>query len=352
MTDQNTAGTGNELQRKEDQAREQLAAQREAADRQIQQQDQVRDQLTQAALQKEHDRYQEWLAKKGEAQERNQLMPAADLPPAPREPLPTTGTAEEIQAGRQALDAYKASGFVAHRDMAPAATGPQATAGDHSLNQERAFRDRQLHLADKITDPKTTHEQRERLELQRATEYHDHHAESWNNVAELQAQLGYPNASIAEARKKSDHHKEQASLVANKLHEFDRQKGMVPKEVAVQIPQKNTDATHAQKGGRDPHLDALAAPHTHAGDKSAQAGDKSALSAPKEQQATEASNPALDRIMQRRQEMAGRHAGSQPNAHLREQVVEAQAREGQIEVAKQEALGQKAEADRKAAHAR
>ena len=82
MTDQNTAGTGNELQRKDDQAREQLAAQREAAEGQIQKQAEVRDQLTQAALQKEHDRYQEWLAAKGEVQERNQLMPAADLPPA------------------------------------------------------------------------------------------------------------------------------------------------------------------------------------------------------------------------------------------------------------------------------
>lgn len=353
MTDPNTAGTGyDELQRSADQAREALAAQREVSGNLVQEQQQVRDTLTKQALQAQHDRYQEWLSAKAQGQ--NQLMPASnELPPAPREPLATTGTPEQIQAGKQALDAYKTAGFIAHRDNAPVSGGAQATAADHALTQERAFRERQQQLADKITDPKASPEQRERLELQKTTEYHNHHSESWNQVAELQRQLGYPDKSIGEAQKHADHHKEQAALVANQLHQHDQKNGMVPREVQLGLEKENHNTAQGQIQQRDPHLDALAA--VKIGQESHTQLDP-AKEQPQKAEQGQSANPALDRAMQRREAAAQRHNGTEPSAWLKEQVAEANTRESQIEAVREqqrtEALGHKAELEQRAAHAR
>lgn len=359
MTDQNMAGTGSDERQREAEA---LADQQRTSDELIRQQQETQDALTKEAMQAQHDRYQDWLASKSTAEqsttETNQLMPASltttyDLPPAPREPLATTGTLEEIQAGKQALDAYKGAGFITGRDAIPA--NAQGNAADHALNQERAFRDRQQHLADKISDPKTSHEQRERLELQKATEYHNHHAESWANVAELQRGLGYPNESISEASQKSDHHKEQAALVANQLHQHDQKNGLVPKEVQLQLggEKKEHNATHDQIEQRDPHLESQAAtkigeeahtPLDSANEQSQSVGQKSSA------------NPALERAKQRREAAALPHHGTEPSPLLQEQVAEANAREQQIEAQREqqktEALGHKAELEQRAAYTR
>lgn len=330
MTDTNMAGTGNEeLQRKTDQ-------EREVSENLMHEQRQVRDELTKKALQAQHERYQEWLS--GNAEDQNQLMPAGnanELPPAPREPLATTGTPEQIQAGRQALQAYQGAGFIAHRDNSAFSGGAQATAADHALSQERAFRDRQQQLADKITDPKTSLEQRERLELQKAAEYHNHHAESWNQVAELQRQLGYPDKSISEAQRQTDHYKEQAALVANQLHQYDQKNDMVPKEVLLGLKNENHSTTHSQIQGRDRELNALS-------------------SAKSEQESHQArsTNPAFDRAMQRREASAQRHNGTEPSAWLKEQITEASNRENQIEQQRTEALGKKSETERHPEQAR
>lgn len=299
---------------------EAISRQREISDNLVKQQQQVRDELTKQALQGQHAQYQSWLSSQA-GQHQNQLMPAhpSELPMAPREPLPVQGSAQDVERGANALQAYKDTGFLAAGG--PTISGPQATAGDQALAEEKAFRDRQQQLADKITDPNTSHEQRERLELVKAAEFHDHKASQWENVSRLQQELGYPDKSVAAANEKRDHHKEQAALVANQLYAHDQKMGMAPKQVEARMghaagtPPLQHNAQSQKELSRDPHIQALASAQSH-------------------QEAKPAATPALQRLQQRREEARQAHSGQQPSAYVQAQLAEAKGREKQIEEAK------------------
>lgn len=335
-------------QRQESQRREDaLRQQTELSEKLVDEQMQTQQELSKEAMQAQHDHYEIWL--KNETGEHNQLMPAVPsrLPTAPREPLPMTGTTQEKAHGKQALEAYKQTGFVSTGHGVPAVSGPQATGGDQALAEEKAFRERQQHLADRITDPNTSHEQRERLELLKATEYHDYKATQWENVGGLQQQLGYPEKSVQEAFTQRDHHQEQSALVANKLHEHDQKMGTEPKEVAGKIAELQLQHKEKAKNEQsDPHLEMLAS------DKS----EKHVSQTIEHREAKKTANPALERLQQRKEKALQAHNGEPPNEYIQGQVAEAKVREQQIESAQVEqrnnVLGHKAEAERQAAHGR
>lgn len=303
MADQNTDGTGStELQRKAaEQARDAVAAQHEIADKLVREQQAIGDRLTREELQRQHDRYVAWCSDQTE----NRLVSAEQhevgLPTRPLEPALLRSDAQRLESGKTALAAYKEAGFIAHRDTAPVAANAQSTAADYALAEERAFRERQQHLADKIADPKTDAQTRERLELQRAAEYHDHHAETWDRVADIQRHLGTGDSVIANARNRSDHHKEQAALAADGLHRFDSHNQQVPLAVEKKLEKQQHDTT-PKKGLSDPHT-----------------------------------NSAYERALTRRETGARRDIERSPA--LRGQIEDAKAREAQID-AERQAQGQ------------
>lgn len=323
MNNQQSLTTDNTQQRERDEA---IRHQQEVSDNLVGQQKEVSDELSRKAIQEQLDREQAWAKEKaGE----NQLMPAqsSGLPQAPREPLPVQGSAQDKAQGQQALQAYKDTGFLASSEGVPLVGGPQATGGDQALAEEKEFRERQQQLADRITDPNTSHEQRERFELVKAALFHDHKAAQWENVAQLQQSLGYPPKSVQEAANNVAHHKEQSELVANKLYQDDQSKNLVPKQVQARMgqsaqPNIQHNTQNQISSLPDPHLQTLA---------SAQAQE-----AKQSEQKTKLANPAHERAQQRREDALRAHTGEKPSPYVQTQLAEANGRELQIEASKAE----------------
>ncbi len=284
------------------------------------------------------------------------------LPDGPKPPAVMQGTPQQIQEGAKALTAYKDAGFLATPDKTPA-PNVQAGAADHALSIEKEFRDRQQQLADRITDPKTDPEQRARLELVKATEYHNHKSEQLERVVELQTMLdrqsgGNMAASeqlLRERQQEIDHHKEQAALAAQQLHTFDLARNAVPKEVqarmghAAQQPQIQHNTQGQKDRASDPHLQAIADGIARQDTKSEQAKQGQESTAVK---AAEAPNPAAARLAARLQAARERNdASTTPELDARVQEIGAcrDRLAAAQEMRKTEALGQKAELEQRAA---
>lgn len=290
----------------------------------------------------------------------------AGLPAAPTAPAKIEGTQQQEEEGKKALQAYKDAGFLATPDKTPAPS-VQAGGADHALAAEKEFRDRQQQLADKITDPKTNAEQRERLELVKTTEYHNHKAEQLERVVEMQTvtarQAGGNTESserwMRERQQEIDHHKSQSALAAQQLHTFDYARNAVPKEVQARMGHaaQQPPLQHQHQGQKDlasdPHIQALAHGVTH------QEQAQSASSTAKKEQGTvagkdlpEAQNPAAARIAARIK-AAGERNDIKTTPEMDQRMQEIGASREKLaasqELQKTEALGRKAEMEQRAA---
>lgn len=229
---------------------------------------------------------------------------------------------QQVEQGTKALKAYKEAGFVTD------ARDPLVAVGKDSAEQawaaEKAFRQRQQQLADRIADPRTPADQRERLDLTKTIEYHTHKADQLNNIIHMEQWMQrYSQAGenyIDQHMQTRDHHETQAALAAQKLHEFDLQRNSVPQDVQARMghaagtPPLQHNAQGQKSLASDPHLQALTATHT--------------------QEQANSITPALERLQQRREEARQAHSGKQPSAYVQAQLAEANGREKQIEEAK------------------
>lgn len=324
-------------------AEKQIAEQDRLSKEAIEKQIQTERELSAEVKQREVERFKSWLGE--QKKEKNHSVDENFLPAMPSDPGLFEGSAQEKRDGEKALQAYKDAGFVAHSENAAVSVTSQTNAADFALAQEREFRQRQQHLADRISDPKTSPEQRERLQLQKAVEFHDHHADCWERVASLQQDLGQTKEST-ESKQKIDQHKEQAAFAANKLHQFDQKNGLTPLEVQEQLrfKEKENSTSQTQKDVRDPdskktdsQADLLESGESFSPGK--KDGNKSA-----EQKSAAQPNPAAARMLQQRQERAKSFDESAPrpnHAWVNEKVAEAKQRENDLRageaVAKQQA---------------
>lgn len=327
MSEQHTSIANNDEQQQ--QKEKAIREQQEVSSGLVKEQMAVQDELSKKVQQEHLESYQAWLKEENSREQSNQIAPARDsgLPAAPREPLPVQGTTQEKEHGQKALSAYKESGFLSTGQGMASVGGPQATAGDQALAEEKSFRERQQQLADKITDSNTPHEQRERLELVKAAEFHDHKAAQWENVGQLQQQLGYPDKSVQEAGNSRDHHKEQAGLIANHLHQYDQKMGTEPKQVQARMghaaqPAHQHNEQSQISASRDQHLEVRA---------SVQAKESK-----QDEQQTKPVNSAQQRLEQRREEAKRSFSGEKPNSYVQAQLAEAKGREQQIDASKSE----------------
>lgn len=323
-----------------------LEDQKEAEKKAIAEQQQVRDKLTADVLAREKDQLESYHANKD-----LHGLPAAPKEPATLESLDDAQQkSQQEEKGKRALSAYKEAGFIATRDTM---TAPGMTPADHALTAEKAFRERQQQLADKISDPQTSPEQRERLGLVKTTEYHTHKAEQMGNIISMERDMmGYSfghqevgEKAIGKHQGQLDHHKSQAVLAAHKLHEFDQKKGLVPKEVqarmghAAQQPQIQHNTQSQKDQSRDPHLDSLT-PKEQGKGKAA------------EKNLPEAQNPAAKRLLARIQS-AGERNDAKTTPEMDQRMKEIGANHEKLaasqELKKAESLGHKAELEQRAA---
>lgn len=317
-------------------------------------QQQVRDKLTAEVMQRDKARMETWHANKD----------VAGLPAAPQPPAPLAGNPQLEQEGKQALQAYKDAGFLATSDKTPAPS-VQAGGADHALAAEKEFRERQQQLADKITDPKTNPEQRERLELVKTTEFHNHKAEQLDRIVEMQTildrQAGGQNENserwLHERQQECDHHKSQSALAAQQLHQFDHARNAVPKEVqarmgqAAQPPHQHNEQ-NLKDQARDPHLQALAHGIDQEQTNSASLTAKEGKAKTENKNLPEARNPAAARILARIQAAGERNdAKTTPEMDQRMQEIGTNREKlaSSHELQKADALGRKAELDQRAA---
>ncbi len=152
-------------------------------------------------------------------------------PPQPPERLATYGTPEEMRERHERAEdlvrQYQSSGDIA------AATVPKSsdtTAADHALDQERAFRERQQELSDEISKAPES-DQRERLEVIKTTEYHQHKAEQLERIIALQQACDRDKGTdpatgawLTEKQAELDDHKAQGAAAVEKLDNMDRLK--------------------------------------------------------------------------------------------------------------------------------
>lgn len=324
-----------------------LEEQKRGENEAIAEQQEVKDKLTAEAADRNKAQLADWYANKD----------AAGLPAAPKEPALTEGGPQQEREGKQALEAYKEAGFLHSPDKTPA-PNIQATGADHALVVEKEFRERQQQLADKITDPKTSSEQRERLELAKTTEYHNHKAEQLSNVIELEtalARLSGGNTepserAISEHEKTMDHHRSQASLAAQKLHQFDQTRNSVPKEVQARMglaaqPAHQHNEQSQKDLSRDPHLQSIAHQVAQPSQTKGEQGKSSNKDLPA------ANNPVAARLLARIQS-AGERNDAKTTPEQDKRMLEISANKEKLaatrEVQKTEALGHKAEQEQRA----
>lgn len=231
----------------------------------------------------------------------------------------------QVEQGAKALKAYQEAGFITDARDPLAAVGRDAA--EQALAAEKTFRQRQQQLADRIADPRTPPDQRERLDLVKTVEYHTHKADQLSSIIHMEQWMkGYSQSdhaasdrAISQHKQTLDHHQSQAFLAAQKLHEFDHQRNAVPKEVQARMgqaagtPPLHQNAQSQRDLSSDPHLQAL----THA-----------------PQQEAKAASPALERLQQRREEARQAHTGEKPSAYVQAQLAEAKGREKQLDEAK------------------
>lgn len=227
----------NDGQQHAERAAEQAIEDQAAADKKaVAEQQEVRDKLTAEAHAQNTARLAAYYA--------NQDIHG--LPAAPKAPAlieqagnPDQKAQQEAQ-GRQALTAYKETGFLATQDIVHSAGMNPA---EQALAAEKTFRERQQQLADKINDPETSQEQRQRLELVKTAEYHSHKADQMANIVSMERKMqGYSmgnkatsDSIIRERKQQCDHHTSQAALAAQQLHQFDQARNAVPKEVQARM---------------------------------------------------------------------------------------------------------------------
>lgn len=333
-----------------------LEDQREAEKKAVAEQQAVRDKLSAQVAERERVQLEAYYANKD----------VAGLPAAPAAPVKIEGTPQQEEDGKKALQAYKDAGFLATPDKMPA-PGVQSGGADHALAAEKEFRDRQQQLADKITDPKTNAEQRERLELVKTTEYHNHKAEQLERVVEMQTvaarQAGGDTETserwMRERQQEIDHHRNQAALAAQQLHTFDHARNAVPKEVqarmgqAAQQPPLHQNTQSQKELASDPHIQALAHGVAHQ-----EQSQTAAPSAKEGQDKTagkdlpEAQNPAAARLLARIK-AAGERNDTKTTPEMDQRMQEISANREKLaasqEIQKTEALGRKAELEQRAA---
>lgn len=324
-----------------------LEEQKRAEENAIAEQEAVKDKLTAEVMQQDKARLANWYANKD----------AAGLPAAPQAPAMIDGGPQQEREGKQALEAYKDAGFLHSPDKTPAPS-IQATGADHALAVEKEFRERQQQLADKITDPKTSPEQRERLELAKTTEYHNHKAEQMQNVVQMERELlrqagGNMEAgerAIGEHEKMMDHHRSQAALAAQKLHQFDQTRNSVPKAVEARMglaaqPAHQHNEQSQKDLSRDPHLQSIAHQVAQPSQTKGEQGKSSNKDLPT------ANNPVAARLLARIQS-AGERNDAKTTPEQDKRMLEISANKEKLaatrEVQKTEALGHKAEQEQRA----
>lgn len=251
--------------------------------------------------------------------------------PVQNAPAPIAAEAEHLQRerhveqGTKALKAYQEAGFITDARDPLVAVGQDAA--EQALAAEKTFRQRQQQLADRISDPRTPPDQRERLDLVKTVEYHTHKADQLSSIIHMEQWMkGYSQSdhaasdqAISQHSQTLDHHRSQAVLAAQQLHSFDHQRNSVPKEVQARMgqaagtPPLQQNAQGQKELASDPHIQAL----THA-----------------PQQETKAAPPALERLQQRREEARQAHTGERPSAYVQAQLAEAKGREKQLDEAK------------------
>jgi hypothetical protein len=331
-----------------------LEDQREAEKKAIADQQAVRDKLSAEVAERDRTQLEAYHANKD----------VAGLPAAPAAPARIDGTQQQEEEGKKALQAYKEAGFLATSDKTPAPS-IQAGGADHALAAEKEFRDRQQQLADKITDPKTNAEQRERLELVKTTEYHNHKAEQLERVVEMQTVAARQSGGdtktserwMRERQQEIDHHKSQAALAAQQLHTFDHARNAVPKEVQARMGQaaQQPHIQHQHQGQKDlasdPHLQALA---HGVGEKQSEstATAKEGCGHTTNKDLPEAQNPAAARMLARIK-AAGERNDTKTTPDMDQRMQEIGASREKLaasqELQKTEALGRKAELEQRAA---
>lgn len=322
----------------------------------ITKQQEVKDKLTAEVYARDKARLEAYHANKN----------ATGLPLAPQQPEPIAGTSLEpterkqiLERGEKILAGYQRAGQVAQRDLS---MHRGANPAEQALSAEKAFRQRQQNLADRINDPRTTPEQRERLELVKTAEYHTHKADQMSTIIGMERDMmGYSFADKASSQDAIDrhtttleHHKEQASLAANKLQALDQKRNRVPAEVQAQLGHAAQPAlqhnTQGQKDlASDPHLQAIADGMARQDVKQDQAKQGQELTTTK---TSEAPNPAAARLAARLQAARERNdASTTPELDARVQEIGAcrDKLAAAQEMRKTEALGQKAELEQRAA---
>lgn len=353
-------GTRPDIEQAERAAEKALEDQRAAEKKAVSDQQAVRDKLSADVAAREKAQL--------EAFHGNQNLPG--LPGAPGEPasIEAAGTPQQQEQqkeqGKKALSAYQEAGYVTARETQLV---PGANPAEKAWEAEKQFRERQQQLADKIADPGTSPEQRERLTLVKTTEYHAHKADQMQNVISLQRDtmrysMGHQaagQAAIDEHQKQLDHHKSQAVLAAQKLHTFDHARNAVPKEVqarmgqAAQQPPLHQNTQGQKELASDPHIQALAHGVAH------QEQSQTAAPTAKEGQGhaagkdlPEAQNPAAARLLARIK-AAGERNDIKTTPEMDQRMQEIGASREKLaaaqELQKTEALGRKAELEQRAA---
>ena len=307
-------------------AEQAIREQREASDKAIAEQDEGARKRSAEVAERDKARLVSWYENRRDSD-------VATAVESPQQEL--RGTELQVRQGQQALEAYKAAGAIHSRDNAPAAA-QGITGADHALNTERAFRERQSALDARISDPNTDPAERTTLGHRKSAEYHTHKADQLKNIIEmneLSAKMtGGDTAAntkfLSEQYEKLDYHNTQAALAAQNLYATDKEHGRVPSGVAARL---GAHAHHQQFNQLLPgHPDMESSAHQQTKSTSTEL----TASAPNPSADKKSGNPALDRLMARREENAKRNAGSQPSEWLREQVAEAKNRETVIEQAK------------------
>lgn len=337
-----------------------LEDQRAAEKKAVADQQAVRDKLSAEVAMRDKERLENYHA--------NKDVPG--LPAAPGEPAPlaVSGNLQQQERqkdqGKQALNAYKDAGFLTTRDTQ---LMPGTNPAEQALAAEKTFRERQQQLAEKIADPKISPDQRERLTLVKATEYHAHKADQMENIIGLQRDamrysMGHQaagEAAIAKHQTQLDHHKNQSALAAQQLHTFDHARNAVPKEVQARMGHaaQQPPLQHQHQGQKDlasdPHIQALVHGVTH------QEQTQSASLTAKEEQVKfagkdlpEAQNPAAARIAARIK-AAGERNDIKTTPEMDQRMQEIGASREKLaasqELQKTEALGRKAELEQRAA---
>ena len=335
---------------------DQLARDEEARKNAITEQQVVKEKLTADVYARDKARLEAYHANKN----------ATGLPLAPQEPAEMTiaphvpaERKQFIERGEKVLAGYQEAGQIAQRDLS---MHRGANPAEQAFAAEKSFRERQQRLADKINDPRTTPEQRERLELVRTGEYHTHKADQMTSIIGMEREMMGYSFSDKVANQQAidrhtvtlDHHTAQAATAANKLVAFDQKRNQVPAEVQAQLghaaqPPLQHNNQNQKDLASDPHLQVIADGMARQDAKQDQAKQGHELTTTNKPAAP---NPAAARLVARLQAARERNDASttpeldarvQEIGTCRDKLAAAQ------EMRKTEALGQKAELEQRAA---